>query len=255
MQHVRHALPTALIAAALAAGTAACDPPVAGSAYATGTATPTVTPDPLAGLTGDQITRRAIADLNNTASVRFAGTVTESGQSASMDMTLVRGQGCEGSVTLHGKGTLRMVHKGTSVWIQPSKAFYRSLGVSAAKISLLSGKWLKESQSGSSGLSSTCSLNDLAGSLGAQDTGMVRGAITSLGGRPAVIVTQTGEPGDIYISDTAKPELLRISASSGPDRGDITFSDYGLTATITPPPASKTLNGGEMGPEIGPIMV
>jgi hypothetical protein len=72
MQHVRHALPTALIAAALATGTAACGSVVPGSAYATGSATPAVTPDPLARLTADQITRQAMADLNNASSVRYA---------------------------------------------------------------------------------------------------------------------------------------------------------------------------------------
>jgi hypothetical protein len=48
---------------------------------------------------------------------------------------------------------------------------------------------------------------------------------------------------------------MRISGSSGPDTGNITFSDYNRPVTITPPPASKTLNGSELAPVIGPVMI
>jgi hypothetical protein len=33
------------------------------------------------------------------------------------------------------------------------------------------------------------------------------------------------------------------------------YSGYDLPATITSPPASQTLNGGELAPEIGPITI
>jgi hypothetical protein len=170
-----------------------------------------------------------------------------------MDMTLVHDQGCEGSIIVQGKGTVQEVFSGSSVWVRPSDAFYRSLGASAAKISLLSGKWLEYSKG--SDPNATCSPGSLAGAMGTDDAGMVRGAITSLGGQPAVIITQAGEPGGAYISDSARPELLRVVTSSGSDTLDITFSGYGLPVTITRPPASETLNGGELGPEVGPIML
>ncbi|HEX8008338.1 MAG TPA: hypothetical protein VF482_18150 [Trebonia sp.] len=247
-----------IAAAALAAGTAACGSPVPGSAYGMGTATPAVTPDPLAGLTADQITRQTMADLNNASSVRYAGTILESGQHLSVNLTLVRGHGCQGSVGLSGRGSVQMVDNGKFVWMLPNDSFYKSLGVSAAEIPLLSGKWLKVSEKSVLGdLSSACTISNLAGYMSSHDAGMIKGAVTSLDGQRAMIITQTGEPGKVYVSDTARPELLRLSVPKGPGTGTgtITFSDYGLPVTITPPPASKTLNSGELGPKIGPLTV
>ena len=269
MQHVRHALPIALIAAALAAGTAACGSVVPGSAYATGSATPTVTPDPLARLTGDQITREAIANLSNASSVRLAETIlVDSYSNMSVNLTLVHDRGCEGSANIYGMGGLQFVYDEKSIWVRFSDAFYKSHGVSAAEIPLLSGKWLKESKKSDPSLPSACSLSSLAGVLGEQDTGMTKGAVTSFDGQRVVMITQARESsaGAIYVSDTARPELLRLNsmvglnvlggaASSGSAVGYITFSGYGLPAAITPPPASKTLNGGELVPKIGPITV
>jgi hypothetical protein len=102
MQRVRHALPAALIAAAIAAGTTAC-----GSASQL-----TAGHDPLARLTAGQISERAIADLNETTSVRFAGTGTKSGAPFTLAFTLVRGHGCQGSISQRGTVALRMVYDG-----------------------------------------------------------------------------------------------------------------------------------------------
>lgn len=260
MQHVRHTLSAVLTAAALIAGTAACGSLVPGSAYAAGTATPTATPDPLAGLTADQIAKRAIANLNDATSVRYAGTAMGSGQSVSVNLTLVRGQGCEGSMDYYGKGTLQLVYNGKSLWMRLSDAFYKSVGVSAAKIRALSGKWLKDPEKSVLGeLPPVCSLGTIADSMGRHDVGMTKGAATTVDGQRALTITQAGGSKAIYVSDTARPELLQLSSlgsgSLESTVGSITFRDYNRPATITPPPASKTLNVGELGPKIGPLMV
>jgi hypothetical protein len=96
-----------------------------------------------------------------------------------VNVTLVPGHGCQGSVGLSGKGSVQIVDNGLFVWMMPSDSFYKSLGVSAAEISVLSQSTV----------------------------------------------------------------------------GYITFSDYNRPVTITPPPASKILNGGELGPQIGPLTV
>jgi hypothetical protein len=236
MQHVRHALPAAIIVAVIAAGTAAC-----GS-----TAKLTVSSDPLAGLTAGQITESAIADLRDATSVRMTGTGTDSGKAFGVAVALVRSGGCKGSISLGGR-KLRLISEGKSVWMLPSDSFYRRQGVSATAISLLSGKWLKVRESALNGLSSFCSLRGLVHEMKGQYAKMTRGKVTTFDGQRAVTIHQRGQSGTAYISDTAKPEILKIAVSQGPTTGTFTFRDYGVPTTITPPPARKTLDGSKFG--------
>jgi hypothetical protein len=240
MQHVRRALPTVLIAAALAAGTAAC-----------GTAKPAASPDPLAKLTADQIVNRATANLNQATSVRFAGTVRESGQTITLALTLVRGKGCQGSMGLQGKGTFQIVYNEKTVWMLPSDSFYKSeAGASSAVISLLSGKWLKLGKTSELGdLSSFCSLSSMVSQMNQQPAKVTKGTDTTVDGQRAVTLHQavSSQFGTAYVSDTAKPELLKITAPKGSTTGSITFSGYDAPVTIALPPAGKTLNGSQFG--------
>jgi hypothetical protein len=236
MQHVRRALSAVVIAAALAAGAAACGL----------TPKPTASSDPLAKLTADQITKRAIADLREATSVRMAGTATNSGKVVGLALTLVHGAGCKGSISVRGTG-LRMVYNGKSVWMLPSRSFYKSQGVNATALSLLSGKWLKLPKANTKDFSTFCSLGGLVRNMSRHSAKMTKGKVTTFHGQRAVTIHQTGQSGTAYISDTAKPEILELTSTKGSTTGTFTFSDYGVITAIKPPPASKVLKGGKFG--------
>jgi hypothetical protein len=236
MQHVRHALSAAVIAAVVAVGMAAC-----GSSPKS-----TASSDPLAGLTAGQITERALADMNNAASMRFAGSGRDSGKAMALALTLVRGHGCQGSITLQGS-ELRLIDNGKSLWMLPSDAFYKMEGINATAISLVSGKWLKVQKSYFSGLSYYCSLSDVVHGMTGQYAEMTKGTPTTVDGQRVVTIHQTGYNGTVYISDTAKPEMLELHVTKGSTTGTFTFSDFGEPAIITPPPASKILDGSKLG--------
>jgi len=236
MQHVRHALSVAIIAAVLVTGAAAC-----GS-----TPKPTASSDPLAGLTAGQITERAIADLREATSVRLTGGGTDSGKAFGVAVALVRDRGCKGSISLDGR-KLRLINVGKSVWMLPSDSFYKSQGVSATAISLLSGKWLKVRGSALNGLSSFCSLSTVVREMKGQYAKMTKGKVTTIDGQRAVTIHQAGYTGAFYISDTAKPEILKGDVTKGSTTGTITFTDYGVITPINPPPARKVLDGRKLG--------
>jgi hypothetical protein len=162
-------------------------------------------------------------------------------------LTLVRGHGCQGRISLRGKGALQMVYDGKSIWMLPSDSFYKRQGVNTAVISLLSGKWLKLRKSNMRDLSSFCSLSGLVSQLGGQYAKMTKGKVTTIDGQRVVAIHQTGYTGTAYISDTAKPEILKLDVAKGSTTGSFTFSDYGVPTTVTPPPASKTLDGSKFG--------
>jgi hypothetical protein len=236
LQHVRHALSAAVIAAVIAVGTAACGSSPKSAASS----------DPLARLTAGQITERALADMDNAASLRFAGSGRDSRKTMALALTLVRGHGCKGSIRLQGNA-LRMIDNGKSLWTLPSDGFYRMEGINATAISQVSGKWLKVRKSHFSGLPDFCSLSDLVCGMTGEYAEMTKGTPTTVDGQRVVTIHQTGQSGAAYISDSAKPELLELRVTKGSTTGTFTFNDFGARVTISPPPARRIFDGSKLG--------
>lgn len=248
--------PAVFLAAVLAVTTAACSGSsssgAAGSSATTGTSSTSGTSSTpgasaLAGMTADQIAARSVADLSATSSVRVSGTVTDSGQTISMDLSLVRGEGCQGSMNLVGKGSFQIVYKGSTVWIKPTDAFYKSVGATGAVLSILSGKWLKVPSSGSGlgSLSSLCDASGLAHGFAKNDTGFTKGATTTINGQPAQELTQPSDSAHVYVSESSSPQILHVQGPKG--QGYVDFTGYNEPTTITTPPASDTLDGSKYG--------
>jgi hypothetical protein len=134
-----------------------------------------------------------------------------------------------------------------SVWILPSDSFYEGQGFNATVISRLAGKWLKLGKSALNGLASFCSLGHLIREIRGHSAKLTKGAVTTVGGQRAVTIRQAGHSGTVYISDTARSELLELVEVTGSGTATFTFSDYGAAVSVAPPPASKTLDGSKFG--------
>lgn len=202
--------------------------------------------DPLSGLSADQIATKAIANLKAASTVHVAGDVSSSGQTYDLDLTLVRAQGCEGTMAQAGTGSFKIITIGKLVWIKPDKQFWEKAGGSdPAVLKVLSGKYLKvnaTSQLGS--LSGFCGTSQLAGTFGSHQTGLVKGKKTVISGQPALEIKDNSASASIFVSDTAKPLILEISGGS---QGHVDFTGYNNVTTLTAPPASETLSGAKYG--------
>jgi hypothetical protein len=231
----RRMLSATVLSAAVAAGVTAC-----------GTSSSSTAAAPLSGLSADQIATRAIANLKTAATVRVTGDVVSSGQTYDLDLTLVRAQGCAGTMAQVGTGSFKMIAIGDKVWIEPNRQFWEKAGgADAAVLKVLSGKYLKVKASSQLGsLSGFCGTSELAGSFGTSPTGLVKGKTATISGQPALQIKDSGDSGSIFVSDTAKPELLQVSGGS---QGNLDFTDYNSPMTLTAPPASETLNGAKYG--------
>jgi len=264
VRSTRRLMSVAALAAVLAAGTAACGSSgisgsSASSRSAAGPGTPaatkpaappsrTASADPLAGLTADQIATRALADTKDAPSLRLTGRGSDAGQSITMDVTLVRGKGCEGTLSEGKTGSFKLISNGTTVWALPDEKFYRSVGATdPAVLAILNGKYLKlkATDSGLGGMAAICSLSSLVGAFGTP-LGLSKGAPTTIGDQPVVKLFDSGDAGYVYVSDIAKPRLLELN-DPGSDGGIFTFSYPATTITITPPPASEVLDGSKYG--------
>lgn len=245
-----------LVAATL--GTAACGTGASGitpgSAYSMTPAAPahsataTAQAGPLAGLTADQIAARATADLKTVSSVHITGSGTDSGQTVGMNLTLGT-RGCKGRLSIKGEGSFALLKIGTRVWIKPDNRFWKyaaGSSLSAAVMRLLSGKYIEPSAKGSSlgSLAGICNRSQFASAFGTKLTGLVKGATTTIAGQPALQIKDAGDPDSAYVTISARPEFLRLDAGRS---GQFDFSGYDAPLTLTPPPASQTLNGAKYG--------
>ena len=244
-------LAAVLLSTGLGMGAAACGTGGTASPAANATASA----DPLAKLSVGQILNRAVRDLRTAKSVHVTGTVVDSGQHVGLDMTLVGGRGCTGTMTMRGKGSFRLIMIRKTVWIKPDRKFWKSFGGNdPAVLQLLAGKYLKLSASGNGNslgsLSTLCKPSKLAGGMSGisnATTAAKRQHIT-VAGQPSLRFSGKDRHGSgtLEVSDSATPELLRI-VSTGSATGHIEFSRYGQTVPLTAPPANQTLSGKQYG--------
>lgn len=243
----------AFVAAALAVGTAACGSP--GSLAATGvkgnspTAVATATADPLAGLTGKQIAQRAAAGTAAAPGVRWGGTILDSGTTLTFHLTVLHGKGCEGTVSLGPKGSVKLFYDGTHVWMLPDAKFYQAEGIASAE-SVIGNRYLEmkaddPKDPGLADVSKLCTINTILAPL-VSSIPSAEGVRTTIDGQPVIKVTVTsdGSTGYVYVTDSPHPELLRIAA---PGAGEVSFTYTGLPQSITPPPASDTFDASQLG--------
>jgi hypothetical protein len=218
----------------------------AGGAH--GPAPATTAADPLAGLTGDQVVAKAVAELKAVPGFTMAGTVTDSSGTYNVNLSYKKGSGCQGTVAQPGKGSFAMVVIGTTAWVKPDDAFWKAnAGRQAdAAIALLAGRYLKGSTSNANvaSLTNLCDVNSLARSL-TEATGVVKGPVTVMGGQRVLPLTDKAKGGTLYVTDASPPRILQLSNSKAGDSGKLTFS-Y-TPVTLTPPPASQAVDGSKLG--------
>ena len=209
------------------------------------TASASTSGSPLSGLSADQIATKAVANLKSASSVHVTGAVTSSGETVGLDLTLVRAQGCTGTMAVTGTGSFQLTAIGSQVWIKPDQQFWKNEGATAAVLNVVSGKYLKVTATSRFGsLREFCQPSQLAGSFGSPKAGLVKGTTTTISGQQALQIKQNGSAASLFVSDTAKPQMLRLSGGS---QGTIDFSDYNSPVTLTAPSAADTLDGAKYG--------
>ena len=187
--------------------------------------------------------------------MRMAVTGKDSGQEIDYNMTLADGKGCEGTFAEQGMGSFKILEIGSAVWILPSETFLKKNGASdPAVLDVVNGKWLKFDKASSSGLgslASICTASSLtshlpAVSAGSDTAGLTKAGETTFHGERVLKITEQGEPGAIYVSDTARPDIVTFDdPSSG--NGSVVLSGYDAPVTLTAPPADQVLDGSRYG--------
>ncbi len=235
-------LAAALASTLFAVGAAGC-----GGAGPTGTSAGSKA-NPLATLSAEQIARKAVADLGTAAAVHVTGWITDSGQRTGINLTLVHGKGCDGSMSMQKGGSFLLIMIGTALWLKPDETFWKSVGSNdPAVLKILVGKYMKASAKGGlSALGQLCDPRKLFGPSFENPTGVVKGKNATISGQPALELKDTQDSDSAYVSISARPQFLRI-IGTGSDSGQLDFTGYGTLVTLTAPPARQTLDGAKYG--------
>jgi hypothetical protein len=238
--------------ASVAAVTASCLGAAAcGSSGSSGAAaSPSSTPNPLASLTAAQVQQKALTDAEAASTLTLNGTVSQSGQTYTIDLGIKRSQGCEGTIGVGTEGSVKIMEIGQAVYINPDKQFWTSNAGSEASevIALVDGRYIETTASDKNvaGISDMCSVSQLLGS-GTTGTGTVtKGPITTLNGI-RVLELKVSDGSTEYVTDTSKPEIVEAIAPKGTKDGSgKVVVGVDTPVTLTTPPASQVLNGSEI---------
>lgn len=249
---VRVAAAVATGACCLAAVACGSSPSTTAGASASASSSAGSTVDPLANLSAAKIKAEALADAEAASTLTIAGTVTQSGQTYTIDLAYKRGQGCAGTVGLGSKGSIKLILIGKTIYMNPDKQFWTAYGGSqgSTAYALINGRYLKTTTTdkNAAGLSDMCNVSQLLNSgSSASDVTFTKGPVTMLNGTR--VLQLKGSDGSVaYVTDTSKPEIAQVTAPKG------TRDAYGTLkvsvdtpVTLAAPPASQVIDGSELG--------
>ena len=251
-------MPAVILAAALAATAAACSSSSSSSTAAisaTGSnAASSASPAGTTTVTGAAATTlitNAIANTKAAPSIVVVGSGVSTGSSSqqvSFNLTLVQQAGCKGTIAASQTQTFQLVETGGYVWLKPSNGYYASLHITKQALALLGDKYIKVPSDNSqlADLTKLCSFSGLFGELKTPTGSSYVATPTTYDGQNAYKVTQTGQAGYAYITNSSTPMLAKLAepTSSG---GVITFTEYTVPLTITAPSAAESIDGSALG--------
>lgn len=240
-------MPIALkVACRIAAAAAACLASGCGS-----------NPQTLTGLTAAQIADKAAGDLKSAPAFTLSGSGLADGQAVSLSLGFAGGNRCAGTVHLGPRGSLAIIMIGGTAWIKPDAAYWKSQGSPGGKsqgtpggavlTQTLAGKYLESPASGAaaSQVAGLCDLSRLASRL-LPPRDVVRGALTTVNGQRVLTLADKADDSTLYVTDSAVPRLVKATSTQRANAGQFTVT-YGIPASITPPPASQTVDAARFG--------
>lgn len=164
-------------------------------------------------------------------SCHISGAGRSAGSSLSLELWLASGKGGRGHIATGGLG-FDVIRIGRKLYFKGDKKFLvHYAGATAAQ--LLLGKWffVTPKTSGFSDFAPLTTLSALVNQLLASHGKLRVGAVTKIGGLPAVPVIDTTQGGTLFISAVGKPYPLELKSS----KGVIRFRNWDARVTLTAP--------------------
>ena len=201
-----------------------------------------------ASKSGQQVVTDAVKAAEGASSFRMSGTINTGGQQIGLDLTIAKGKGAQGSMTLGGQ-KVDLVIVDADAYMNAGAAFWTQFGGTSgsAIAQLVAGKWFKFSTtdpqfSSITGLTDSKSLFDSLSSSAGTITN--KGATTYKGQR-AVAIFAGSKNGTLYVATTGVPYPIAIAKTGAAEGGALTFGDWDKSVTLTAP--SGAIDSSQLG--------
>lgn len=159
-------------------------------------------------------------------SLHYAGHVVSGGDTVSLDLTITPARS-GGSITEQG-ATIQLVGTKTTIYLKASQASWTKLTGSAADGQLFANRWIKAPVTNTD-FNSFSQLTNLRSLFGSLPSGKItKGGTSKINGQSAVVLNST-KGGNLYVADSGKPYILRLSEPKGQSdsSGEFDFDHYG----------------------------
>lgn len=210
---------------------------VAGCGGGSPTGGPPVHDNGEAAKSGKQVLSDAVAAAKAAGSFHVAGQVTTGGKQIGLDITVSKGKGAKGSLTLKGEKVDLLV-VGTDAYMKAGADFWTTFGgpSGSAVAQLVADKWMKFPTSnpqfgGFAAIASSAIFDQLLS---------VHGDVTNKGkttyhGQSVVDLYGGSKNGDLYVSATGTAYPVAVVKSGAGDGGTITFDKWNESVSLTAP--------------------
>ncbi|MBO8186773.1 hypothetical protein JW592_15065 [Streptomyces sp. DW4-2] len=247
---------TSLLVAVCAAATASGG--LLAPAHATPTATQRDGPD-IAELSGEEIAEKASDELNSAHSLRLRMKAPD----LRIHLTLDEKANCSGKISVPGRGSVRLIKHGDTVWLKPDAAFWKAQlgprqGAEAAQ--KFKGRYIKGSAKdddlGGKGLTTACDLDAFRAASGVRDTPgphWKRGHESSVQGHRSVLVTRAQKKARVtmHVSAEGKPYPLRLERRAGSNHDRIDLGHFDRPVSRATPPKDRTVTVEQLRRHLG----
>lgn len=182
-----------------------------------------------------QVLADAKATASSARSAHVAGNIDSAGTKISLDLSMARGRGAKGSMSINGAG-FDLLRIGDTVYIRGSDAFLKENG-GALAAQLLHGKWLKASATTGrySSLAPLTSIALLLGKVSSTHGKLVNDGQMAHHGAKVIRIRDASDNSKFYVAAVGKPYPVALVGGKANQSGTITFGDWNKRVALTAP--------------------
>lgn len=173
------------------------------------------------------------------SSFHMSGQIHSSGKLIGVDLSLVRGKGATGTVTVGG-AKVDLVLIGDDGYVRASSDFWQRYAGQAggpALVQMLADKWIKfpgkSAQLGS--LTGPLSNKQLFKTLTTSHGKLENKGETTYNGQSVVTIRDVTKNSTLYVAATGTPYPVGLVKTAGSDRGTVAFDHWNEPPTLTAP--------------------
>jgi len=185
-----------------------------------------------------QVLNDAVKAAEAASALHMTGQIPAKGQQIGIDMTIVKGKGAMGSLTLQGQKVDLLVI-GSDAYMKAGSAFWAQFGgTSGSTIApLVADKWVKFSTANPQfqGFTAFTDSRSLFESLATGSRTITNKGATTYNGQSVVNIFDTSKNGNLYVAATGTAYPVAVVKSSAGGSGAITFDNWNQSVTLTAP--------------------